>query len=75
MSALDEVWRVLFGDGHPVWTSDHELFAEYGIHDTEYSRGDVFVVYRLTVDKDEYPTIAGWVWDMERSGTLFRHEG
>lgn len=31
--------------------------------------------YAVAVDHAEYPEFEGWLWDMERSGTLFRHEG
>ncbi|MBQ9000472.1 MAG: hypothetical protein IJ087_01310 [Eggerthellaceae bacterium] len=30
-------------------------------------------LYRSTVDKEAYPTFEGWLWDMERSATFFRH--
>lgn len=31
-------------------------------------------VYAEGVDRESYPTFEGWVWDMERSGIVFRHE-
>ena len=31
--------------------------------------------YEDSVDHDEYPDFSGWLWDMERSAVLYRHEG
>ena len=49
------------------WTS-HDL--ECG----RYSIDELYELYELTVDKDEYPDFIGWLWDMERSAVLYRHE-
>ena len=39
-----------------------------------YTLDELGRLYERTVDKDEYPDFSGWLWDMERSATLFRHE-
>ena len=31
-------------------------------------------MYGKDVDKDEYPTFLGWLYDMERSGTYYCHD-
>ena len=40
----------------------------------EFTLGELLEFYGKSVDKGEYPEFAGWVWDMERSALLFRHE-
>ena len=56
------------------WTSDHAMLAEFGYPFSDFSEGDVRCIYALTVDKAEYPEFEGWLWDMERSAVLYRHE-
>lgn len=31
-------------------------------------------LYESEVDHGEYPEFSGWLWDMERSAVLYRHE-
>lgn len=40
-----------------------------------YNVDELHELYEVTVDKTEYPSFMGWLWDMERSAVLFRHEG
>jgi len=40
----------------------------------KYSIDDLAELYEFTVDKSEYPEFSGWLWDMERSAVLYRHE-
>lgn len=40
-----------------------------------YNIDELHELYEVTVDKHEYPDFIGWLWDMERSAVLFRHEG
>lgn len=42
---------------------------------TRYSVDELHELYVLTVDKSEYPDFFWWVWDMERSAVLYRHDG
>lgn len=35
-----------------------------------FSDRDMFRSYIVNVDKKEYPTFAGWKWDMLRSGVF-----
>lgn len=39
-----------------------------------YSFDELVELYGVTVDKREYPDFFGWLWDMERSAVVFRHE-
>lgn len=39
---------------------------------TSYDERGVRRIYELTVNRNEYPTFEGWLWDMERSGVLNR---
>ena len=50
------------------WTSTDLECGKYNIE-------ELYELYEVTVDKSEYPDFIGWLWDMERSATLFRHEG
>ena len=49
------------------WTS---CDFECGLYDLTGLKG----LYEATVDKEEYPEFEGWLWDMERSAVLYRHE-
>ena len=49
------------------WTS-HDLSVG------RYNLAELEELYEVTVDKDEYPEFTGWLWDMERSAVLYRHE-
>ena len=40
----------------------------------EFTFTELHEFYEHEVDKSEYPCFGGWVWDMERSALLFRHE-
>ena len=51
-----------------VWTCHEEGMRAL------YTFPELHRLYRETVDKDEYPAFHGWLWDMERSAVLFRHE-
>lgn len=51
-----------------VWTS-HDLD---GIADMTLR--EVYEFYESEVDHAEYPSFAGWLWDMERSAVLYRHK-
>lgn len=31
-------------------------------------------IYHLMIDKTEYPTFDGWIWDMLRSGVYEKHD-
>ena len=46
---------------------------EHGIEE-RYTTYEMRLLYELTVDKSEYPDFDGWLWDMERSATFYRHE-
>ena len=50
-----------------TWTS-----REPGI-EGERTHGEMVAFYDEHVDKRIYPEFAGWLWDMERSATFFRH--
>jgi len=39
----------------------------------EYLLGGMLRLYDSTVDKGIYPSFDCWLWDMERSGTFYRH--
>lgn len=49
------------------WTSTDLECGRYNIE-------ELHELYEVTVDKDEYPEFSGWLWDMERSAVLYRHE-
>ena len=49
------------------WTSNE-------LERSRYSSEELRGLYQATVDKTEYPDFDGWLWDMERSAVLFRHE-
>ena len=51
------------------WTSD-DIAQER----RRYSERDVRRMYEHSVNKLEYPEFEGWLWDMERSAVLCRHE-
>ena len=42
---------------------------------SSYSMEELHRLYHETVDKTEYPSFMGWLWDMERSAVLYRHDG
>ena len=50
------------------WTS-HDLSVG------RYHFDELVELYEVTVDKHEYPEFFGWLWDMERSATIYRHRG
>lgn len=50
-----------------MWTSDEPSL------NGEWSLREMWRLYARTVDKDEYPEFAGWIWDMERSAVFHRH--
>lgn len=52
-----------------TWTShDIDCITEMGLRELQE-------FYEWKVDHDEYPEFSGWLWDMERSAVLYRHEG
>ena len=50
-----------------TWTSD-----EPGLEGARSYEG-MRALYLETVDKETYPSFEGWLWDMERSATFYRH--
>ena len=52
-----------------TWTSYEE-----GLHGC-WTLSELQRLYENTVDRGEYPSFSGWLWDMERSAVLYRHEG
>ena len=51
------------------------MWTSYDLQEREYTLDDLAELYEFTVDHDEYPDFGGWLWDMERSAVLYRHEG